>query len=160
MGALRILFLLLAAIRFKKMSSLRTVVILILLMKCLGLEGQHLDSVELDLKHLSSIEFFKKYSLDDNAPSREDVKVTRLVWSLHHIRRVDQSLRKKGVKTVTIIDKRPSKENSYYVLGHYQLISNTEHMFRMSFYRVDISTNTIAYQSYADVTKKKWKSVN
>src|SRR4051812_8281831 len=100
------------------MSRFRTIVTFAFLMMCLTLRGQHLDSVQLDLKHLSGIEFCKKYSLYDDTISSEDIKATKLIWSLHHIQRIDESLRQKGVKTVTIIDNRPSKENRYYILGH------------------------------------------
>ena len=140
--------------------SFRTIVTFVSLMACLTVRGQHLDSVQLDLKHLKNLEFFKKYSFYDNTTTNKDMKVTKIIWSLHHLRSVDESLREKGVKTVTIIDKRPSKENPYYLIGHYQLLPATDHMFRMSLYRVDISTNTVDYQSWGDFIKDKWKRVN
>ena len=119
-----------------------------------------MDSVQLDLKHLSDLEFFKKYSLYDNMTRSEDIKATKLIWSSHHLRRVFESLKQKGVKTVTIIDSRPSNENPYYIIGHYQLLSSTDHIFRMSFYKVNLHTNTIDYQRLDDYIKDKWKRIN
>lgn len=129
-------------------------------MTCLTLRGQHSDPVELDLKHLSNVDFFKKYSFYDNTASGEDMKVIKLIWSLPHLRRVDESLRQKGIKTVTVINNRPSKKNPYYIIAHYQLLPATDHMFRMSFYRIQISTNTIDYQSLGNFVKDKWERVN
>lgn len=128
-------------------------------MSCFTVHGQHLDSVQLDLKNLSGIEFFKKYSFSDDTPSIEDINVTKLVWSLHHLRKVDESLRQNGVKTGTIIENRPSKENHYYIIGHYQL-PTPDHMFRLSFYKVKIPSNTVDYQSWVDIIKNKWKRIN
>jgi hypothetical protein len=141
------------------MNGLRTFVALAFLMLSLASYGQHLDSVQLDLKHLSDIEFFKKYSFYEDAPSIEDLKVTKSVWSLHHIRRVNKSLSQKGVRTVTIIENRPSKENPYYIIGHYHLLPESDHMFRMSYYRVDTSSGKVCYQSWFDLIKDKWRSV-
>src|SRR5664279_889388 len=111
----------LAAIPFDKMRNFRAILTFLFFISCLRSDGQT-DSVKLDLKRLSDIEFFKKYNFDEDTPSSEDMKITKLIWSLKQVRRIDESLRHQDVKTVTIIDNRPSKENPYYIIGHYQLL--------------------------------------
>jgi hypothetical protein len=128
------------------------------MMICLSLHGQNLDSAQLDLENLSDIDFFNKYSFHDKTTSSEDIRVTKLIWSLEQVRKVDKSLRQKGVRTFTMVDSRPSKENPYYIVGHYQL-PTPDHLSRMSFYRVDVSKKTVDYQGLDDFIKDKWRRV-
>jgi hypothetical protein len=121
-------------------------------------QGQRIDSAQMDLKRLSGIDFFKKYSIYNHTTSEEDVKVTKLVWSLGQLRTVDKYLRDKGVRTFTRIDERPSTASRYYIIGHYQL-PTPDHLARMSFYRVDVTNNTIDYQSLDDFVDDKWKKL-
>ncbi|HTJ48396.1 MAG TPA: hypothetical protein VL443_03000, partial [Cyclobacteriaceae bacterium] len=74
------------------------------------------------------------------------------------LREVDKSLRQKGIRTFTIVDNRPSKENPYYIIGHYQL-PTPDHLVRMSYYRLDILSKKIDYQDLDDFIKDKWKRV-
>jgi hypothetical protein len=118
--------------------------------------GQGIDSAQLDLKNLSDIDFFKRYSFYDQTISKDDIKVTKLIWSLSQLRTVDKGLRQQGVRTFTRIDDRPSGKSQYYIIGHYQL-PTPDHLTRMSFYRVDMTNNTVDYQSLDDFTEDKWK---
>lgn len=121
--------------------------------------GQTIDSVALDLKQLSGLQFFKKYSIYDNTITNEDIEVTKQVWSLGQVRAVDKELRLKGLPTLTRIDERPTKDSPYYIVGHYQLPTH-DHLTRMSFYRVDIVNKTVEYQDLNDFVKDKWKRLD
>ncbi|HTJ47916.1 MAG TPA: hypothetical protein VL443_00580, partial [Cyclobacteriaceae bacterium] len=112
------------------MNSYGTILTFVLILTHLTLHGQDVDSVQLDLKKLSDTDFFRKYSFYDKTISKEDIKVTKLIWSLKQLREVDKSLRQKGIRTFTIVDNRPSKENPYYIIGHYQL-PTPDHLVRM-----------------------------
>ena len=140
------------------MNSFGTIFTFILILTRLPLHEQDIDSVQGDLKKLSDIDFFKKYSFYDKTISKEDIKVTKLIWSLKQLREVDASLRQKGVQTFTIIANRPSKENPHYIIGHYQL-PTPDHLVRMSYYRLNILNKKIDYQDLDDFIKDKWKRV-
>lgn len=129
-----------------------------LLLASLTTLGQTVDSAALDLERLSDLDFFKKYSFYDNKITKQDIEVTKQVWSLGQLREIDKGLRLKGVTTLTRIDERPTKGNPYYIVGHYQL-PTPDHLTRMSFYRVDIRHKTIDYQDLDDFQKDKWKRV-
>jgi hypothetical protein len=123
---------------------------------CHSGQGQSLDSAAFDLKNLSDIDFFKKYSFYEKTTSEDDINVTKLIWSLPQLKAVDKGLRQQGVRTFTRVDDRPSSENPYYIIGHYQL-PTPDHLVRMSFYRVDMTKKTIDYQNLDDFTEDKWK---
>ncbi len=137
---------------------IKTVFITTLFWTSLTTWAQTVDSAALDLRQLTDLEFFKKYSFFDNTTTKEDIQVTKLVWSLGQLREIDNGLRLKGVPTMTRIDERPTKENPYYIVGHYQLPTE-DHLTRMSFYRVDMLKQTIDYQDMDDFLKDKWKRV-
>lgn len=140
----------------QKMIS-RTTFILISIFTSLTAWAQDVDSATLDLKVLSDLDFFKKYSVyDTTSITLEDIKVTKVIWSLRQVREIDKYLRQKGVPTLTWIVERPTKENKFYIIGHYQLPTK-DHMTRMSFYRVDTLQNKIDYQSMDDFINDKWK---
>jgi hypothetical protein len=120
--------------------------------------GQAGDSATMDLKHLSDIDFFKKYSFYDSSTSNQDIKVTKLIWSLEQVRRTDKYLRQRRVPTFTRIDERPTKKNPYYIVGHYQL-PTVDHLTRMSYYRIDTLLKTIDYQNLDDFINDRWKKV-
>lgn len=120
--------------------------------------GQDKDSIDFDLKSSSDIDFYKKYSFEEYFSSKTDLTITKLVWSTKHLRGIDKGLRIKGVKTFTIIDQRPSKDNKYYIIGHYQLPTN-DHLFRMSSYRLDVRSGTIEYQGWGDLAEDRWTKV-
>jgi len=120
--------------------------------------GQDKDSIDLDLKNSTDIDFYKKYSFEKDFSTKTDLIMTRRIWSTKHLREIDKGLRIKGVKTFTIIDQRPSKDNKYYIIGHYQLPTD-DHLFRMSFYRLDPNSGTIEYQGLNNVTEDKWTRV-
>jgi hypothetical protein len=115
-----------------------------------------MDSAQFDLKNLSDIDFFKKYSFFDDTISRDDIKATKLLWSLSHVSVIDTQLRQRGVRTFTRIDERPSEKTRYYIIGHYQL-PTPDHLTRMAFYRVDMTNKTIDYQSIDDFIANKWQ---
>jgi hypothetical protein len=144
----------------KRMIS-RTTLILTLVFINLTIWGQGIDSASIDLKRLTDLDFFKKYSVvADNISStaKQDFKITKLIWSLGQVRETDRYLRQKGVPTVTMIVERPTKENKFYAIGHYQLPTK-DHMTRMAFYRVDTLQNKIDYQNLDDFLNDKWKKV-
>lgn len=120
--------------------------------------GQGKDSVDSDLKNLTDIDFYKKYSFEKDFSSKTDLTLTKRVWSTKHLRKIHKEIKNQGVKTFTIIDQRPSKDNKYYIIGHYQLPTDN-HLFRMSFYRLDPGNGTIEYQDLDDVTEDKWTRV-
>lgn len=139
----------------------RTTLIPTLIFISVSAWGQGIDSASIDLKRLTDLDFFKKYSVvADNTSSiaKQDVKITKLIWSLRQVREVDRSLRQKGVPTVTMIVEQPTKENKFYLIGHYQLPTK-DHMARMSYYRVDTLQNKIEYQNMDDFLDDKWKKV-
>lgn len=139
----------------------RTTLILILVFTKLTVWGQGIDSASIDLKRLTDLAFFKKYSLvpNNNSPvSKQDLKITKLIWSLGQVRETDRYFRQEGVSTVTMIVERPTTENKFYVIGHYQLPTK-DHMARMSFYRVDTLKNKIDYQNLDDFLTNKWTKV-
>ncbi|PZR10863.1 MAG: hypothetical protein DI539_21050 [Flavobacterium psychrophilum] len=138
------------------MKSIRTILILTLIATCHIGQGQSIDSAQQDLKNLSDIDFFRKYSFDDQTLSKDDIKVTKLIWSLSQLRTIDKGLRQQGVRTLTRIDARPSGKSQYYIIGHYQL-PTPDHLARISFYRVDMKNKTIDYQSLDDFIGDKWK---
>jgi hypothetical protein len=120
--------------------------------------GQGIDSVSVDLTRLTDLDFFNKYSLYDNSINQQDIKITKLIWSLDQVKKTNSSLRKKGIPTVTRIDERPTEANRFYVVGHYQL-PTSDHLTRMSFYRVDTLRKTIAYQNLDDFARDRWKRI-
>lgn len=136
----------------------KTIFISTLLAASLTTCGQALDSVSRDLKQLTDLDFFKKYTFYDNTITNQDIKVTKWVWSLRQLRGIDKSLRQQGVPTFTIIDGRPTKENPYYIIGHYQL-PTPDHLTRMSYYRIDTLQKTVDYQNLDDFAKDKWKRI-
>jgi hypothetical protein len=143
--------------RIRKMI-LRTTFILTLFFASLTTFGQGIDSVSVDLKRLTDLDFFSKYSFYDNSINQQDIKITKLIWSLDQVRKTNSSLRQKGISTVTRIDERPTEANRYYVVGHYQL-PTSDHLTRMSFYRVDTLQKTIDYQNLDDFAKDRWKRI-
>jgi hypothetical protein len=138
--------------------TIRITLLSTLVLTSVTLWGQELDSVSLDLKRLADQDFFKKYSFYDSSTTQQDIGVTKLIWSLPQVRKVNQSLRKKGVPTLTRIDQRPTQENPYYLIGHYQL-PGADHLMRMSSYRIDAKLRTIDYQNLNDLIKGKWKRI-
>ena len=90
---------------------LKATLISAIILASLTTSGQAVDSVSLDFNKLSDLDFFKKYSFYDSSITNEDIQVTRLVWSLEQLRKINKSLRQKGVRSFTIIDERPTKEN-------------------------------------------------
>jgi hypothetical protein len=116
------------------------------------------DSIDLDLKNLTEIDFYKKHSFDKEFSSGTDLTMTKRIWSTKHLRKIDKEIRIKGVKTFTVIDQRPSKDNKYYIIGHYQLPTD-DHLMRMSFYRLDPKSGTIEYQGLDDLTEDKWTRI-
>lgn len=138
---------------------IRVIILLTIILHALAAKGQVVDSAALDLKRLSDIDFVKRYCVyNDDHMSKEEIKITKLIWSLEHLRTVDKLLRAKGTPTVTMIVEKPEKENPYYVVGHYQ-IPVPDHMARMSFYRVDTLRKTIDYQDISDFIEDKWKRI-
>lgn len=139
---------------------LRTTLISTFIFISVSAWGQGIDSASIDLKRLTDVDFFKKYSLAENISSiaKQDIKITKLIWSLGQVREADAYLRQNGVPTVTMIVERPTKENNFYLIGHYQLPTK-DHMTRMSFYRVDTLQNKIDYQNLDDFANHKWKRV-
>ncbi len=121
--------------------------------------GQELDSVSIDLKRLTDLSFFKKYSFYDDSITETDIKVTKLIWSLKQVSEINTGLRHKGVLTLTRIDKRPTNKFPYYLVGHYQFPTKG-HMTRMAYYRVDPLLTRIDYQNLTDFAKDKWKRIN
>jgi hypothetical protein len=137
----------------------RTTLITTLVFLSVTAWGQGIDSAAIDLKKLKDLDFFKKYSVyDNNSITKHDIRITKLIWSLGQVRETDKYLRQKGVPTVTMIVDRPTKDNKFYVIGHYQLPTK-DHMTRMSFYRVDTLQNKIDYQNLDDLMMDKWKKV-
>jgi hypothetical protein len=143
------------------MKIFRIITTLIFLMIFLKLHAQHVDSVQLDLKRLNGIDFFNKYTYYDykDTPTRADIKVTKLIWSVHHLRRENELLRRKGVKTITIIEGRPSKQNPYYIIGHYQLFPKANRMFRMSLYKINTKRKVVYFEHWFDSVNDKWQRV-
>jgi hypothetical protein len=141
-----------------KISSSGIFLTMSLIVACFALRGQD-SSAKSDLKNLSGIEFFKKYSFYDKTISSEDIRVTKLVWSLEQVSSIDKALRQNGVRTFTRIDDKPSKENPYYIIGHYQQ-PTPDHLARMSYYRVNILEKTIDYQSLDDFVIDKWSRID
>jgi hypothetical protein len=142
------------------MTLLKNILTTFLVLTSIIVFGQktEVDSVALDLKKLNDVDFFKKYSTYEKTISKDDFEATKLIWSTKHLRAVDKSLKDKGIKTLTIIDGRPSNVNKYYTIGHYQL-ATPDHLARMSFYRVDLKNKTIEYQDLDDFREDKWKKV-
>ena len=120
--------------------------------------GQAKDSIDLDLKNSTDIDFYRKYSFEREFSSKTDLTMTKRIWAVKHLRKIDKEVRIKGIKTFTVIDQRPSKDNEYYIIGHYQLPTG-DHLMRMSFYRLDPKNGTIEYQGLGDVTEDKWTRV-
>ncbi len=138
--------------------TIRVIIILTVVSTSLVALGQKLDSVSIDLKRLTDLNFFKKYSFYDDSTTKKDIEVTKLIWSLGQVREINEGLRHKGVKTLTRIDERPTKENPYYIVGHYQLPTK-DHVTRMAFYRVDSLLTTINYQDIKDFAQDKWNKI-
>ena len=131
----------------------------ILFLTSLATHGQNMDPVQTDLRDLSGIDFFKKYSFYDDGTSANDISVTKLLWNERAIRTVNNSLRRKGISTFTQIEQRPSKGNSYYIIGHYQQ-PTSDHLARMSFYKIDMRKQTIYLQNLNDFWENKWRRIN
>jgi hypothetical protein len=112
----------------------------------------------MDLRGVSSIDFYKQHTFYDDTVYDEDIKMIKLIWSLDQFRKIDKALRRKGIQTLTRIDDRPSEGNQYYVIGYYQL-PTPDHLTRMSYYRVDLSNKTVEYQSLDDFVNDKWRKV-
>lgn len=140
------------------MNFHKTILTVLFITVALAALGQDKDSVDFDLKHLSDIDFYKKYNFEGEFLSGTDLTMTKRLWSTKHLREIDKGLRIQGVKTFTMIDRRPSKDSKYYIIGHYQLPTE-DHLFRMSFYRLDPKSGTIEYQGLDDLTEDKWKRV-
>jgi hypothetical protein len=138
--------------------TIRVIIILTLVSTSLVAFGQKLDSVSIDLKRLTDLNFFKKYSFYDDSTTKKDIEVTKLIWSLGQVREINEGLRNKGVKTLTRIDERPTEENPYYIVGHYQLPTR-DHVTRMAFYRVDSLLTAIDYQDIKDFSQDKWNKI-
>lgn len=136
----------------------KTILTALLITLSLAALGQEKDSVDFDLKHLSNIDFYKKYNFEGEFLSKTDLIMTKRVWSTKHLREIDKGLRINGTKTFSMIDQRPSKDSKYYIIGHYQLPTE-DHLFRMSFYRLNPKSGTIEYQGLDDLTEDKWTRV-
>ncbi len=136
----------------------RTFIISTLILTNLAASGQTLDSVTIDLNHLTGLNFFQKYSFYDASPTKSDIEVTKLIWSLKQVREVNEELRHKGLQTLTRIDERPTKQNPYYIVGHYQFPTKG-HVVRIAFYRVDFLLKAIEYQDINDFAQNKWNTV-
>jgi len=130
------------------------------LIMMLAVFGQELkkDPIDIDLENLTDIDFYKKYSFEKAFSSKTDLIMTRRVWSTKHLRKADKEIRTKDVKTFTVVEQKPSKGNTYYIIGYYQLPTD-DHLMRMSFYRLDIKNGTIEYQALGDLTEDKWTKV-
>lgn len=70
----------------------KTALIAALLLTNLTVWGQTVDSASLDLKRLSDLDFFRKYSFYDNKITKQDIEVTKQVWSLGQLRETDKGL--------------------------------------------------------------------
>ena len=125
-----------------------------------AVSAQGIDSVALDLKNLTDLEFVYKYSMvfEGSWVSKQDIKVTKLIWSLPQVRKANQDLKEKGGHTVTMVVDRPTKANKFYLVGHYQIPAK-DLMPRMAFYRVDTLHNQIEYQDLDDFAHDRWKRI-
>jgi hypothetical protein len=139
--------------------TIRIIILSTLVLISLVASGQEPDSVSIDLKRLTDLNFFKKYSFYDDSTTETDMKVTKLIWSLKQVREINKGLRHKGVQTLTRIDIRPTNEFPYYLVGHYQLPTK-DHITRMAYYRVDPLLTRIDYQDMKDFVQDKWKKIN
>lgn len=117
--------------------------------------AQSVDSVQLDLKQLSDDAFFKKYSIRDSVLNKGDLAITKKIWSLSHLQKINTYLRTKGVPTLTLIIERPSQSNPYYLIGHYQL-PTPDMMRRMGYYRIHNVKKTVDYQDLDHFVEDKW----
>jgi hypothetical protein len=127
----------------------------IMWLSCLTTWGQEIDSAGLDLKRLSGLDFYKKYSIYGDTITTEEIEVTREIWSTDHIRKINKGLRQGGIRTFTGIVHLPTKEEPYYIVGHYHLPTK-DFLSRLSYYRIDMVRKTIDYQDLSNFSKDKW----
>lgn len=118
--------------------------------------AQPSDSIQHDLDHLTDAEFFTKYSIVDAPVSALDGEVTRRVWTTAHIKSVARENNLSRGRVLTMIVERPTKTNSYFVLGVYR-VARPDHFVSVGRYRLDITMNVLQFQN---VTGDGWADVN
>jgi hypothetical protein len=121
--------------------------------------AQSVDSVQLDLEQLSDDAFFKKYSVHDSLLNKDDIAITKTIWSLSHFQKINTYLSTQGVPTLTWIIEKPSQSNPYYLIGLYQLPTPLM-LRRMGYYRIHNKNKTIDYQDLDHFIEDKWIRIN
>ncbi|HEY0652264.1 MAG TPA: hypothetical protein VGD65_04010, partial [Chryseosolibacter sp.] len=99
------------------------------------------DTVQRDHELLPDVEFFLKYSIGTVSPGAEDVRVTKYLWGLKHVRGLAAKQKR---RMVSMVLERPGKSKPFYIIGMYDVASR-DHYVKVGTYRIDTVLKVVEF---------------